>query len=239
MASFYHIESLDSTSTYLKSNYKKYDNLTFLSCSLQLKGRGRENRVWYSEKGENLLFSILIKDKDLIENYEKLSIYTSLIIVKQLTKLGINNASIKWPNDVYVNDKKIAGILLEGISDNNGVNAIIIGIGINVNSRDFKENYNMTPTSIYLETNKEIDLELFKNDIYKDLLKMFEDIKNDISYIEEIRKRNYLKDKCVYALVNGERCLVDVIDINNNCTLKVKKDDVIYDVFAGEITFHL
>ena len=128
---------IDSTNLYLKQNYQNEDNFTFVSALFQNKGKGRNVRKWQSTSGDNLLFSLLIKDKNILKNYQCLSMLTATAIFKVLKSLSIENVSIKWPNDVYVNDKKICGILLEGISYDNELKAIVIGVGLNVNENSF------------------------------------------------------------------------------------------------------
>ena len=152
-----HFETIDSTNTYLKENYKNLDNFTFVDASFQTNGRGRNNRSWKSEKGENLLFSLLIKDESLIKEFKSLSIVSALSIIHVL---NINNLSIKWPNDIYHKDNKLAGILLEAISTNK-IECLIIGIGINVNQKEFLGDYKKEPTSLCKILNEEVDKEAY------------------------------------------------------------------------------
>ena len=100
MSNYIHMEEIDSTSAYLKRNYNDYENFTFLSCDYQSGGHGRSNKKWYSNKKENLLFSILIKDKKIISDYSSLSLVSAKAIMDVLVELGVNNVSYKWPNDV-------------------------------------------------------------------------------------------------------------------------------------------
>ena len=149
-----HFKKIDSTNTYLKENYQKLQNFTFVSASYQNKGHGRYNRVWESNKNENLMFSLLIKDKKLISMFSSLSLATSTAILKVLESYKLNNLSIKWPNDVYVKDKKICGILLESISNNTDIDVLVVGVGLNVNQKDFSDEISYKTTSIYKEINK-------------------------------------------------------------------------------------
>ena len=236
----YHFESIDSTSSYLKNNYKNFDNMTFVSSDFQTNGHGRYNRSWESKKKENLLFSILIKDKDLIDNYTSLSTSTAAVIYKVLNNLNVKNISIKWPNDVYVNDKKISGILLESISFSNKIEALVIGVGINVNSLSFSEELNNKATSIYLELGNIISINEVKEKVYNELLMMFNNLKKDSCYyLNIIRKNNYLKGKFVYANIENEKVLVEVMDINDDNSLKVKIGKVIHNLYSSEVTFTL
>ncbi len=107
-----HFQTIDSTNSYLKRNYRELDDLCFVSAEQQSTGRGRQQRSWDSESGQNLLFSVLIKDKELIGHYEELSIVSAYAILKVLQRYSIDELGIKWPNDVYAGHKKICGILL-------------------------------------------------------------------------------------------------------------------------------
>ena len=236
MSNYYHFKTIDSTSTYLKNNYKQYGNLTFVSADFQTEGHGRNNRKWISAKKENLLFSILIKDREIIDKYSSLSLYSAACVYEVLSRLNINDISIKWPNDVFVGDKKIAGILLEGISFSGNIEALVIGVGINVNSIKFDKDMKNTPTSILLETNKETDLEDLKKIIYDSFKLMINNIKEyDSYYLNIVRNNNYLKDKEVSVDINNHKEIVKVIDINEDNSLKVKKGNEYFNLYSGEV----
>ena len=108
-----HFNEIDSTNTYLKNNYLSLDNFTFVSSDYQSNGKGRNDRKWLSDSGENLMFSFLIKDSSLINIAPSLSMMAACEVAKLLEELDIKKVSIKWPNDVLVSDKKICGILLD------------------------------------------------------------------------------------------------------------------------------
>lgn len=236
----YHFEKIDSTSNYLKNNYEIFENMTFVSSDFQTNGHGRYNRVWESKDKENLLFSILIKDKDLISKYSSLSIFSAVVIYNVLRDLNVKNISIKWPNDVYVNDKKISGILLESVSFSGQIFALVIGVGINVNSSSFSDELKDKVTSVSLELGNTISINDFKQKIYNEFLVMFEGIKKDSNYyLDIVRSNNYLKDKEVYANIENQKVLVKVIDINDDNTLKVSVGKKEYNLYSSEITFNL
>ena len=234
-----HYKQINSTTTFLKCSRHLYRNFTFVSADYQTDGHGRFNRAWHSNKGENLLFSLLINDKELLDKYSSLSICSAVSVFKMLKKLGVKGISIKWPNDVYVFDKKICGILLEGCSTNGQITDIIIGIGINVNQTDFAGDYNTTPTSIAVELGKKINLSKLKRKIYSQLKKDFKAIKSNNDYLEIARQNNYLKEKQVFAEINGKKSPIKVVDIADDNSLVCNINGNIKNIFAGEITFHL
>jgi BirA family biotin operon repressor/biotin-[acetyl-CoA-carboxylase] ligase len=226
-------ESIDSTNTYLKNHYEELEDFTFVRADLQTAGKGRNGRKWLANKGENLMFSLLIKDKKLIEKFKQLSVQSAYLVLKTLQKYGLKDLSIKWPNDVYVKDKKICGILLEAISRQE-IECLIIGIGINVNQSEFNGEYLIEPTSIKKELGKDIDLiEL------KDLL--FESLSSELGYdhYDQISKYDYLKGKTVSGEINREIKTITVIGIDKDYSLRVIADGKETRLQSGEISFHI
>ena len=233
-----HLSSIDSTNHYLKENYEKLDNYTFVSTDEQTNGRGRNSRVWKSENGKNLLFSLLILDKKLIEDFKEISILSAYSIIQVLEKLGINNLSIKWPNDIYYKDKKICGILLEAVTKSK-MECLIVGVGLNVNQKEFNDEYLTIPTSIMNVTNKEIDINQLKEDIYNQLINNLEAKKNNKDFYEEISKYDYLKNKEAYALIDNKKTRIKVIGINKDYSLNIEYENINRNIESGEISFHI
>ena len=230
-----HFETIDSTNTYLKENYEKLDNFTFVSADFQSAGRGRNNRNWKSEKGENLLFSLLIKDKALIDKFSSLSVISAFSIIKAL---NLEYLSIKWPNDIYYKDSKLCGILLEAVTKNE-IECLIIGIGLNVNQREFVGEYKRTPTSLYQITNQTQDMRLLKDKIFNQIYYDFMKVKEGYDFYNDIKEYDYLKDREVYAEINNEVKQIKVLGIDSDYSLKVLQDNKTYNLFSGEVTFHL
>lgn len=230
-----HFETIDSTNTYLKNNYKQLDNLTIVSSDVQSSGRGRNNRKWDSSKGNNLLFSILIKDKNIIRKYKSLSIISAYTIIQILKQYGIEDVYLKWPNDVIVNNKKICGVLLEAVSKN-AIECLIIGVGLNVNEDKFDKEYLIEATSMKNELNKTIDLNELKDIVYK---KFIENINTDYDFYDDIKECDYLKNKKVSIQINNELKDVEVIGIDHDYSLKVKDKDKIINIEAGEASMHI
>lgn len=230
-----HFETIDSTNTYLKENYEKLDNFTFVSADFQSAGRGRNNRNWKSEKGENLLFSLLIKDKALIDKFSSLSVISAFSIIKAL---NLKHLSIKWPNDIYYKDSKLCGILLEAVTRNE-IECLIIGIGLNVNQREFVGEYKRTPTSLYKITNQIYDIKQLKQSIFNQIYLDFMKVKEGYDFYNDIKEYDYLKDKEVYAEIDNEVKQIKVLGIDSNYSLKVFKDNKTYNLSCGEVTFHL
>jgi BirA family biotin operon repressor/biotin-[acetyl-CoA-carboxylase] ligase len=131
-------------------------NGSILITDFQENGRGQQGNIWVSEKGKNLLFTIVIKPVDFVPNKQYLlNVLTAAAIHKTLSKLmPSTKVEIKWPNDIFVNDQKIAGILIETSISNGRLETVYCGIGLNVNQGHFSLN---TATSMYLESGDAFD----------------------------------------------------------------------------------
>jgi len=134
---WFHLEVLDevaSTNTYLMQAAAK--GAPHVSCAvahIQTNGRGRRGRTWVSQLGASLTFSLLWRFDCGASALSGLSLAVGVALMRALAELGVTNAQLKWPNDVLVEGKKLAGILIDLQGDMDGPSAAIIGVGINVN----------------------------------------------------------------------------------------------------------
>lgn len=124
----------------------------------QTKGRGQRGNVWESEPGKNLMFSIVLRPDELPpQDQFRLNWVISLGIQDYLIARELTNVFIKWPNDIYINDKKVCGILIENTIKSKFIATSIIGVGLNVNQTIFESN---TATSLQQELGFEYDLKV-------------------------------------------------------------------------------
>jgi len=135
------IESCNSTNTLLKELLAKGEwpeGERFIRADYQTAGRGQTGNGWESEKGKNLLCSILIdRQPSLISHQFYLNVAVSAAVCKIAKLFGGDEVSIKWPNDIYWKDKKLAGILIENAIIGNELKYSIVGIGLNVNQTEW------------------------------------------------------------------------------------------------------
>ena len=146
-----YLNEVDSTNKYVKMHVDELDNLSVVTALTQTAGRGQGDHKWHSKSGENLLFSVLLKNPDILPADQAIiSDTVAQSVVKLLEKHGIE-AWIKPPNDIWVDDKKICGILIEHSLRAGRISWSIIGIGLNVNQTSFPDDL-PNPTSMALET---------------------------------------------------------------------------------------
>jgi len=156
------LDETDSTQDEVRRHILDYDNMSVVAAEFQTAGRGQRGNKWHARKGENLTFSMLLKFGE--KGFPAISAAGQFIITKAAT-LGVSSylesigieSSIKWPNDIYVRNKKICGMLIENILDGDEVTVSIVGIGLNINQTEFPINLS-NPTSAKALTGKEYDL---------------------------------------------------------------------------------
>ena len=122
----------------------------------QVSGRGRRGRKWVSPFADNLYYSLVLRIDGGMRQLEGLSLVVGLAVMHTLRKVGVAGAGLKWPNDVLVGNKKIAGILLELVGDPADVCHVVLGIGINVNMQAAEE-VDQQWTSVRLESGQVCD----------------------------------------------------------------------------------
>ena len=231
-----HFEEIDSTSAYLIRERNKFEDFTFVSADFQSKGKGREVRTWISLKGANLLFSFILKNKDLIKEYSSISLACAASIASLLISKGFKNVKIKWPNDIYINDKKVCGILLQGYFDE----YLVVGIGLNVNQESFPDNLHHPATSMYLESNKFYLLSKLREEVFELLFNDL-NIKNirEKHYLNVVNSLDYLKGKEVYVDINGKKEKVKVLVVHEDNSLLVSHQGHKISIISGEANFEL
>ena len=221
-------ESLDSTNNYAISLLSKsdLDEGCVVVAEEQQSGRGQRDNSWESEKGLNLLLSIVLHPSFLPVKYQFLISKVVALGVCEVLSLYVDDVSIKWPNDIYVGDNKIAGILIENFLSGSTIDSSIVGIGININQRKFFSNA-PNPISLSQVTDAFFDkdelLDLFLNSIDKwySFLKSKEVTMIDTEYL----KRMYRIDaESFYKDADGE-FVGRIIGVNPIGQLVVDKEN--------------
>lgn len=149
---------------------RKY-NGTVIIAETQTKGKGRKNRTWLSPAFKGLWFSVVLQPECPPENLGLLSLLASNAFRKAVIAVLKVNPQLKWPNDVFLNGKKISGILLESLFQGTKLNHVIIGMGVNVKqtSDDFPKEINSTASSLFTETGQNVQREILLLEILHQL----------------------------------------------------------------------
>lgn len=209
----YVVDEIPSTNTYFKEKQLEYSDKSVLIAKKQTQGRGRYQRVWKSN--DDVIFSLLFKENNLYQ------IMTPLAIISALKDFNIN-CKIKWPNDIYLDNKKLCGILIEDTFNNNFLSSVV-GIGLNKYDKDnvngigyYKYNNQITNMSLI---NKILDKFNYYLNLDKDIL------------MKEYKDNNIVIGKDIIYLNKEYKC----IDITEDGYLVVKNDNEILNIKSNEI----
>ena len=158
------LESVESTNSYLSARAAKIDYPLMVVAREQTAGRGQRGNSWESEPGKNLTFSILVRLSDFPARKQfAISEAVALAIRDALAGFGLE-AKVKWPNDIYVGDRKICGILIEHAIMGANLMHTIIGAGINVNQRVFRSPA-PNPVSMSQILNRDVPLDELRDSV--------------------------------------------------------------------------
>lgn len=145
-------DSIDSTNAEaLRSIERGHAMPVLVLAERQTAGRGRRGRKWISPFAENVYYSLVLRVEGGMRQLEGLSLLVGLAVMQTLREVGVKSAGLKWPNDILVGQRKIAGVLLELVGDPADVCHVVIGVGINVNMQAAPE-VDQLWTSVRLET---------------------------------------------------------------------------------------
>lgn len=234
---FIYSDEVESTNSVLLNNKEFSQNGTVLLAEFQSKGRGRKERVWISNAGQNLTFSILLKSDLKDYKLNLINLGASIAVAQGIENLFQLDAELKWPNDILVNKKKIAGILIESSSKGSKLNKVVIGIGINVNQPNFPGKFDIQPTSVRREFRELVNRERLLSEI----LNNFEDILSIIKS-EPNKILNDWRNRCKMIgekirIVEGEKIKVGIFeDIDENGILILKSGDKTEKIHFGDVS---
>lgn len=216
---------MDSTNNYAKEYLAKSSPIdgTVILADEQFAGRGQTGTIWLSDANKNLTFSIIYQTSFLRATEQfwlnmAISLGISSAIHSIIQQFNNSTIKIKWPNDIYINDKKVAGILIENTISGMHLKYSVIGIGLNVNQDDFPKDINATSLKLILgneaDKNKILEAILISIEKYFLLLKerKFERLKKE--YIENLYRYNIVsKFKKEEVIFEGK--ITDIDEIGN------------------------
>jgi len=233
-----YLEHIDSTNSYLKK-VEKNDRVLVWTYN-QTEGRGRENRRWIDFKDKNLALSVLFLPEEPINILWYIATI-SLSLIDTLDSYGIKDRWIKWPNDVYILDKKLAGILAESVWSGDKIERLIIGIGVNVNTTE--EDLTLIDkkaTSIAIEIKKSVDIKEWTKNFITNISNRFELflIEKNIKKIKEdwLKESKIIEKLVEWRDINREIPITGIVkDIDIDGFLVLQTKDKIFKVTSGDI----
>ena len=239
-----YFKTLDSTQSYaseIVSKNKPKEKTAILTFD-QGNGIGQLGAKWYSEPSKNIALSlILFPDFVRLEDQFLLSQAAALAVRETIQNYVKSDVLIKWPNDILVNRKKIAGILINNSIQGTKITSCIIGIGINVNQTKFRSDL---PFAVSIKSESNVENDLFE--IVSELLENFDKYYNLLeSGMKQMIKNRYLdflygyQEQLIYELQNGTMLTGEIIGVREDGRLRLRTNqgEKIYDI--REIKFRL
>ncbi len=215
----WHITVLDevgSTSDWLKQNAAALPVGSVVFTESQTAGRGRRENRWIAPRGKDLMFSLLLKPAASMEKWPRITTLAALAICKAIEAELPLQPRIKWPNDIYLHDRKVSGLLAETVSTPNGM-LLVLGIGLNVNVLDFSPD--LPATSLLRDLASPVVREIDRNALASRLL---ETLHTEFGYIDDdfpsviaaVRERSWLIGKQIRCRSEGREVHGRVLDLN-------------------------
>ena len=184
------LKEIDSTNRFLRElKDEQEDEMVVAVADFQTAGKGQGSHTWESEAGKNLLFSIKVHPRWVPVRQQFLLSMAGAIAIKEALETYVDGITLKWPNDVYWNDKKISGTLIETSIDSKGIKTCIFGIGINVNQEAFHSDA-PNPVSLRQILGHEVD----RDELLQKVIDGF------IRYYELLRRADYMDVSGIYHL---------------------------------------
>ncbi len=236
----YSLDTIDSTNTFARSlNEDECPDGTLIVADQQTAGKGRQGRQWQSQKGMNLLFSLVTRPLFVHDKVRVLPFAAALATadgIEQETKSAIE---CKWPNDLLIDGKKVAGMLIETTTQSDAVLTVILGIGINVNQTDFADDIKDKATSLKLHAQQDIDRVRLLCAILAELEYRFDQLRHFSPQIllDEWKQRATMLGSEITLVEHRTSIRAKAVDVAPDGALIIEESDgTRRQVFAGDVS---
>lgn len=231
------LDDVKSTNDYLKDLAERGENVCAVIAKKQSGGRGRFSRPFYSPENVGVYMSVLLKAPLDIRLGVKITSYAATMTARAIENFTGGGVGVKWVNDLFMNGKKICGILTEAVVDfeTQKLKYAIVGIGINVLNGKFPEELKNVASNIESESGVKINL----NDLIAEIIKNSENFESEIlsgKFFEEYKKRSILTGKTVRVVSGTEEFIATVMGISDSGALIVEKGGEVIAVNAGDVS---
>jgi BirA family biotin operon repressor/biotin-[acetyl-CoA-carboxylase] ligase len=234
-------ETLTSTNTTASSILKEKEvpEGTVVRADFQTEGKGQPGRRWESEKGKNLLISIILFPQSISPDEQfQISMTVSLGIC-DFTGRYLNGSMIKWPNDIYIKNDKIAGILIENSIQGEKIQSSVAGIGFNINQEKFDPGIR-NPVSLKMITGNEHDTDLCLKQILSDLDKRYKQLLygNRESIRNEYIARLYKSGEWHNFISSGTLFEGKILDVSSSGLIRIEtRNGIIREFSFKEVNY--
>ncbi|MBR3835278.1 MAG: biotin--[Clostridia bacterium] len=196
----------------------------------QTNGRGRQGKSFFSPKDSGLYFSLTFNTQEPDFDFTGVTCAVAVACARAIEKLTDLSPQIKWVNDIYIGSKKVCGILVQAVSNNNRIERLIIGVGINISTVEFPEELETIAGSL----GKKIDRSIFAAEIVNNIRKLLND--KSLGYIDEYRQKSNVLGKEIVYTQNNVPHFAKAVDIDEKGGLVVEENGEKTTLTSGEIS---
>ncbi len=235
----HHYPSLGSTNDQLKQMIGAPE-FTCVVADQQTAGRGRRDRSWLSSRGDGLYLSLLLCPPLQPQELPLLSLMAAVAVTETVACYTRSGLDIKWPNDVLIHERKVSGILIEGVSSGKSRSRIVVGIGVNLNHRSFPPELSETATSLALECGRFIEPAEFRDQLLAQLLIWYEHLCHEGKQIilrHWQRLSSYAQGKRITVTFDHEQLTGETAGLSETGALLLRTDTgEMKTLLAGEVS---
>ena len=229
------IKETVSTNSLAKELALKGENEgTVILAEKQTGGRGRLGRSFFSPDGKGIYMSVILKP----EHPLLITSFASVAVLRAIKKICDADVKIKWVNDLYLNGKKICGILTEGVYQGDSLKYAVLGIGINVKCADFPDEIADIATSIENETGVEISVEELENQLINEIEALYKTY-TDGEFLDESRSASNVIGRDIKVIKGDDSFIAKAVGIDEKGGLVIEKDGERSVLYSGEISIRL
>lgn len=237
----YKFDEVSSTNDVAKDFADKhYDEYSVIVASSQTAGRGRNGRTWVSPSNKGLYMSMLLRPQIDISRLPSLTLVTGIATCDTIAEVSQCHTGIKWPNDIIINGRKVAGILCELHTTQNNEHCMIIGVGVNVNTlpQELPVRPIYPATSLYIETGKQFDLDKLIESWVSHMKREVQAFYDGNAFHQKWNKLNILENKNI-SIDTPDQGIVKGICLGCDDTglllIKEENKDCVTKVICGSI----
>ncbi len=223
-------DTVTSTNDVAKKLCKENEECILVVADGQTNGRGRQGKSFFSPSGSGLYFSMVFSTDSPAFEFTGVTCAVAVACARAIEKLCSLNVKIKWVNDIYIENKKVCGILVQSVSENGIVKKLIVGVGINISTVDFPDEIK----DIAVSLGKKIDRNILAAEIANNISELIFD--DPEKYIGEYKKKSNVIGKDITYFKDNIPHTAQAVDIDKKGGLVVLENGKKTTLTSGEIT---
>ncbi len=223
-------DTVTSTNDVAKKLCKENEECILVVADGQTNGRGRQGKNFFSPSGSGLYFSMVFSTESPAFEFTGVTCAVAVACARAIEKLCSLNVKIKWVNDIYIENKKICGILVQSVSENGIVKKLIVGVGINISTVDFPDEIK----DIAVSLGRDIDRNVLAAEIANNISELIFDVPE--KYIGEYKEKSNVIGKDITYFKDNIPHTAQAVDIDKKGGLVVLENGKKTTLTSGEIT---